>query len=191
MRATRRYFFLALSVLALALLGYLGYVVYPRFDLPMVEGVPLLALALGAGVASFFSPCAFPLLLTLLGRESRGSRGGDEDEPARGRPLRFAAAMSLGAAAFVLVVGGVMVLGGRALVGGVVFTSSAGRVLRGVVGVFLLAMGLVQLGVLPSPLQTVEGAVRPLLRRQAETRRKAPLLGQVTFGFGYLLGGFG
>jgi cytochrome c biogenesis protein CcdA len=47
-----------------ALTGYAGYELYPRFDLPALEGASLLVLAAGAGVASFFAPCSFPLLVT-------------------------------------------------------------------------------------------------------------------------------
>ena len=73
-RPGRRYALLVLAVAALASLAYAGYVLYPRFDLPPLQGAGLLLLAAGAGVASFFSPCAFPLLVTLLARET----GADE-----------------------------------------------------------------------------------------------------------------
>jgi hypothetical protein len=54
-----RYGLLAVAVVVVGLAGYLGYVVYPRFDLPAVEGAALLGLAAAAGIASFFSPCSF------------------------------------------------------------------------------------------------------------------------------------
>lgn len=89
-------------------------------------------------------------------------------------------------------VGGAVALGGRTLVGNVTFTSPAGRLLRVVVGLFLVGMGLVQLDRLPNPLHAVVGdALRPLLGRQAATRREHRFLGHTVFGFGYLLAGFG
>ncbi|MDT8305317.1 MAG: hypothetical protein RRC07_05225, partial [Anaerolineae bacterium] len=70
MGKAERYLFLGLviAVLLLALAGYAGYVLYPRFALPAASGAGLLLLAAAAGLASFFSPCSFPLLATLLAR---------------------------------------------------------------------------------------------------------------------------
>lgn len=172
---------LALLVLFVGLLGYAGYELYPRFDLPGVEGAALLALAAGAGIASFFSPCAFPLLLTLLGREAAAGTS----------PFRFASALSAGATAFLLLLGGMIALGGRTLVGDVVFTSPEGRILRLAVGLFLVLMGLVQWSVIPNPLHAAGDALPPLARAPTERDRTRPFLGHVSFGFGYLLAGFG
>src|ERR671911_1672512 len=98
------YAVLALATAAVALIGYLGYVFYPRFDLPAGTGATLLVLAAAAGIASFFSPCSFPLLLSMLARPIAA-----EAEAPQGRPFRkaatFAAALSVGAAAFLIVVG--------------------------------------------------------------------------------------
>jgi copper chaperone CopZ/cytochrome c biogenesis protein CcdA len=185
------YWLLGLGVLILALAGYVGYVLYPRFGLPAVEGASLLLLATGAGIASFFSPCSFPLLLTLLARET-GVQG--RTLPAR-RPVRraftFASALSLGAAIFLLLSGLVIALGGEALFAGVTFTSAAGRVIRSLVGILLILLGLMQAGVLPFSLHAVEHVSRPLMRSQARLRRSRPLLSFVLFGFAYLLAGFG
>lgn len=198
-----RYGLLVLGIAVLAVAGYAGYELYPRFDLPAVEGAGLFLLAAGAGIASFFSPCAFPLLVTLLGREtgareagppSGGNRTGPPAGPGGdrlGRSLRFATALSLGAAAFLALAGLGIALGGSALFRDVTFTSVAGRILRAAVGGLLILLGLVQLGTLPSPLHAVESLARPLLGRQAELRRRRPTAGLALFGFGYLLAGFG
>jgi len=77
------------------------------------------------------------------------------------------------------------------LVGDVVFASTEGRILRLTVGLFLVLLGLVQVGLLPNPLHALEDALRPLFRKQAEVRRKRALVGHTMFGFGYLLAGFG
>lgn len=184
------YALLALGLAVLAFAGYAGYELYPRFDLPAAQGAGLLLLAAGAGIASFFSPCAFPLLVTLLARET-GPEAGGRRRAALGKGLRFATALSLGAAAFLLLAGLVIALGGGALFRGVTFTSFAGMTIRVVVGAFLILLGLVQLGVLSSPLHAVEAVSRPLMRKQAETRRTHPSAGFALFGFGYLLAGFG
>lgn len=75
LRAHRRhapYAVLTILTLTVALFGYLGYVLYPRFDLPAGTGASLLLLSAAAGIASFFSPCGFALLVTVLARDARG-----------------------------------------------------------------------------------------------------------------------
>ena len=177
---------IAVGFLLLGVVGYAGYKLYPRFDPPAAEGATLLLLAAGAGIASFFSPCAFGLLVTLLAREA-----GDGSVRGLSRPFRFAMGMSVGAAAFVAIVGGLIAVGASSLVAGVTFASAAGRTLRLVVGVLLVLLGLVQLGLLPSPLHRVEQWIEPLQRLSARERRQRPLWGWILFGFGYLLAGFG
>jgi hypothetical protein len=49
------YLLLALGVLLLAVAGYAGYVLYPRFDLPPATGVGLLP-----GLPRSFLPAPFP-----------------------------------------------------------------------------------------------------------------------------------
>ena len=62
-----------MTVIAIA--GRAGFVAFPGFDLPAVHGFTLLGLA--AGLASFFSPCSFPLLVGLLGRQAVAQAGPD------------------------------------------------------------------------------------------------------------------
>jgi cytochrome c-type biogenesis protein len=183
---------LALGIVALAVAGYAGYVVYPRFDLPAVEGITLLILAAGAGIASFFSPCAFPLLVTLLARQTGVEAQQTSGRQLIGRGLVFASALSVGAATFLLIGGLVIAAGGAALFAGVTFDSPAGRIIRIIVGVVLIVLGLMQVGVLPNYFHNLERLVRPWARWQASYRRQAsPVLGFAVFGFGYLLAGFG
>lgn len=182
------YIAFAVGVAILALAGYGGYVLYPRFNLPAATGVSLLVLAAGAGIASFFSPCAFPLLVTLLAREA-----GSEQEQTRAlaRPLRFGLALAGGASLFLLLVGAGLAAGAAPLFEAVTFTSIAGRLIRLTVGIILIVLGLVQLGVIAAPFGVVEQSVRPLLTAQARLRRERPTLGFALFGFGYILAGFG
>lgn len=184
------YALLALAVVALALAGYAGFRLYPRLGLPEVEGAALMVLSAAAGMAAFFSPCSFPLLATILSRDV-----GADASAARARTcdaVRFALALSLGVTAFLLVAGLVVGLGGGTIVRAVTFGSPAARVIRTLVGLFLLVMGLVQLGVVHVPaFHRVDALVRPLQRRQAEIRRRQPDLGYALFGFGYVFAGFG
>lgn len=183
-----RYALLTVAVVVAATAGYVGYVVYPRFDLPAAVGAGLLGLAAAAGFAAFFSPCSFPLLATLLARSAGEDRPLGQRLP---RAVGFAAALALGAATFVVVVGVLFALGGRGLAGAVTFTSTTGRVLRIVVGVLLVVLGTIQADKLPISFRRFEPAVHGALTRQARLRRRHPVTGTAVFGFGYLAAGFG
>lgn len=182
-----RYLVLIAVVVVVAVAGFVGYVLYPRFDLPAVEGAGLLGLAAAAGVASFFSPCSFPLLVTLLGRQAVA----DSESGKSPRPAIFGGSLALGAALFMLLAGVVVALGGEVLFAGVTFTSAAGITIRVVVGLLLIFLGLIQIEALPFSLDAVSRAAQPLLKRQARLRRDRPVLGFAVFGFGYVLAGFG
>lgn len=179
------YAVLVAALVVVAVAGYAGYVLYPRFDLPAAQGLGLLGLAAAAGIASFFSPCSFPLLVTLLGRQAtRETKGGP-------RPALFGGALALGAAVFMLLAGVVIALGGQALFAGVTFTSPAGIAIRSVVGVLLIFLGLIQSGILPGSMHAVSEWAQPLTSWQARLRRTRPVAGFAVFGFGYVLAGFG
>ncbi len=182
------YALLALATAAVALVGYLGYVFYPRFGLPPGTGATLFVLAAGAGIASFFSPCSFPLLLSMLARPIAA-------ETEDGRPFRkaatFASALSLGAAAFVVAMGVLIAVGASTYFDDVTFTSTPGITIRIVAGLLLVALGLIQLNVLPISFRRFEPATHGYLHRQAQVRRRRPFVGFMLFGFAYLLAGFG
>src|SRR3990170_6697519 len=86
-----RYALLAAAVLIVGLAGFAGFLVYPRIQASASIGVGTLVLASAAGVAVFFSPCAFPMLLTLLVRDTETA-----GPKARSSALRFALAFSTG-----------------------------------------------------------------------------------------------
>lgn len=184
-----RYVALTAAALALGLAGYVGYVIYPRFDLPGGAGAGLLVLATAAGIASFFSPCSFPLLVSMLARPLTTTD--PELRPPISRALAYAAALSVGAAGFLGLTGGALALGAGSLVENVTFTSTTGRILRVVVGTALIVFGLVQTNHLSVNVRRFEPALHDVLRNQAELRRTRPLAGFVLLGFVYLLAGFG
>lgn len=184
---TARYATLVVAVVVVGLAGFLGYAFYPRFELPAIEGAGLLALAAVAGIASFFSPCSFPLLVTLLGRQTAA----DAETERSPRPTQFGAALGAGAAVFMLGAGAVIAFGGEALFAGLTFTSSAGVTIRAVAGLVLIVLGLTQAGILHLSMHALGGAAQPLLKRQARLPREHPLSGLALFGFAYVLAGFG
>ncbi len=185
------YALLVLVVLILALAGYGGYVLYPRFGLPAVHGASLLFLAVAAGIGSFFSPCSFPLVVTLLARPSGLETQVNSAESSLNRALVFASALALGTSAFLLLTGSILALGGEALFAEVTFTSPQGRVIRFVVGLGLTFLGLIQSGKLPFSLDVVARLANPLMQAQARQRRQRPVVGFVILGFAYPLTGFG
>ncbi len=180
------YALLVTALVVMGLAGYLGYVLYPRFDLPRAAGLGILALAAGAGFASFFSPCAFPLLLMLLARDA-----GRADRTRIGTALAFAVPFSVGAAVSLLGLGALIGLGGRAIAASVTFTSPAGITIRVVAGALLILLGLIQIGAVRVSFHRVEAVFRPLTRAHARLRRRSPIVGFAVFGFAYVFIGFG
>lgn len=189
-----RYAALGLAVLVVGLVGYLGFVVYPKLDLSAGVGIGLIVLAAAAGVASFFSPCSFPLLVGMLGRPvAERTQTGDLRQPTR-NSLAFATALSLGVVAFLALLGTAIALGGDAIIKDVTFTSTTGRILRITVGTFMILVALIQLGRLNVPLRRFEPALKGFLRRQRQHGRaegQPQLLRFGLFGFAYLAAGFG
>lgn len=168
----------------MGLAGFLGFRLFPTLGVPSGAGAALLGFAAAAGIASFFSPCSFPLLVMLLTRQ-----GGTEARSTTG-VLGFAAALSAGAAAFLILLGAGVGAGGAALFGEVTFTSASGRILRLVVGALLVTLGLIQAGLLPWPLGGVATAVKKRLRITSRLNDH-PTSKFALFGFAYLMAGFG
>lgn len=181
-----KYGLLTALVLAIALLGFSVFLHYTALDMVGFAGSGLLVLAVAAGTASFFSPCSFPLLATLLARET-----GAELPSGRpiGRALKFAAGLAVGVSAFLLLVGGMIALGAGPIVSHITFTSAAGRILRFVLGGLLILLGLVQARGLR--FSAADRIKRPIQKLQARVQGESPLLGFSLFGFGYVLTGLG
>lgn len=189
-----RYGALALAVLVVGLVGYVGFVIYPKLDQSAGVGAGLIVVAAAAGVTSFFSPCSFALLVGMLGRPvSQRAQTGEQRQPIRSS-LAFATALSLGVVAFLALLGTAIALGGDAIIKDVTFTSTTGRVLRITAGTFLILVGLIQLGRVNVPLRQYEPALKGFLRRQRResTSQERPQLVRFgVFGFAYLAAGFG
>lgn len=180
---------LALGALLVWLAIRVGNLISPRFHVQVLTGGPLYALAVAAGLASFFAPCSFPLLVTLVTRQTHGHPG------ARGHPLTrvlgVATAVSLGALTFLIPVSVAIAFGSAALARDITPGGPLDGGIRLGIGGILVALGIIQLGWLPNPLAGIEHLARPLQRAQARYRRTSPLLGFYLLGFGYLLAGFG
>lgn len=184
-----KYLYLGIGIFMIAFMGYGAYALYPRFDLNQKDlSLPLLAIV--AGSASFFSPCSFPLLATLLARESGIKEYGASSSSIQRAGL-FAGALAIGASLFFVVMGIGLAFGASTLFASVTFTSSIGRFIRLGTGILLIVLGLMQLEKLPNRLMFVADFASPLMRYQARYRQQSPTLGFFILGFAYPIGGFG
>lgn len=185
------YLGLVLLVLAMIGLGYLGFRHFATTVMPQMGAFNLLALAVIAGVASFFSPCAFPLLPSYLSFYVT-ARG----DSAQSAPTAHAWVLGLAAAAgvitFTLVLGAVIGLlgagAGKALSISGPEPSLFVRWFRGGVGVILIALGVAQwlnLNLKPGLADALAWRTRP----QRETQRPATTL--FFYGLGYNAAGMG
>jgi cytochrome c biogenesis protein CcdA len=180
---------LVLPAIIFGIVGYWGFRSYVagRFELSL--GVPLVLLSLGAGTASFFSPCSFPLLVTFLARGGM-DRTNEGRGPSRD-PTMASAQLALGVLIFFMLLGVLIALGGGAIAAQVTFSSFPGRVLRVLAGISLLAFGLMQLGRLPNPLERLSDGSHRLLRRLTRGGASPLPSRTVAYGFLYVLAGFG
>lgn len=166
------------SVFAVLLLAYwLAYVHYPRFRLPPIDALSLVALALLAGLASLLSPCSFPLFLAILARSAGRDRNGKH---------RRLVGLGLGACSVFLLLGVAIASGLAPLIGGVTFPSAVGRMLRLTVALVLARLAA-QRGWWSLPGTVVSRTGRRLLRTGAQPS----FLRSVAAGTGFVLAGFG
>jgi len=177
---------LIFATLVVALAGYIGFRVFKQFDVGAATGAGLVVVAATVGIAAFFSPCSFPLLLTTLTRQASAS------PDHRGRSaFRFAAGASIGAVSFVIGFGLLLSVGGGVIASQFGFDSPQGRVLRVVVGITLIVMGLVQLGKIRVPFDNLTRLAQPIDRARAGISDETRFSSHVLYGFGYLVAGFG
>lgn len=167
--------------------GYVGFRLGASLDLDQQVGAGLIALAVVTGAAVVFSPCSFPLLVTLLG----GSDQHDVAGQRRADGLRSGLSIAAGAAVFLVLAGLVVGVAGEAVASAVNFSSTGGRLLRGGVAAVLVVAGLIQLGVIHAPLSRVAVVAGPLERRRQAIAGSHRGRGQALYGFAFVLAGFG
>lgn len=179
-RTQLRYFAVTLGVLMAGLAGYVGFVAFVDSDRPVAAGTMFLAAA--TGFAAFFSPCSFPLLVTFLSRKAAESR----------RAVATSAlAVGMGAAALLAMIAVVIAFGGETIGRVVAFDTVPGRVFRLGVGVLLIVLGLRQTGWLRLRMRWLDRVAGASGRLFDSSRYSSRFGGDVVYGFGYLLAGFG
>jgi cytochrome c biogenesis protein CcdA len=174
-----RYLLLISLVLLLALTGYSSFILYSQ----LAAGSGLVLLAKAAGLASLFSPCSFPLLVTLLARKASAE--------SKAALMRMAGAFTLGVMAFLILLGVALAIGAGAFVSQFTFTSIAGRILRIIVGLILISFGLWQIRGQSLNVGWLTQLLQPLWHAQTRWQRQKTTVGYSLYGFGYILAGFG
>ena len=169
-----------LGVLVVGLVGYLGFVWFVDSDRAGSSGV----LVLGAvtGFAAFFSPCSFPLLLTFLARRADESKASAFKSALR---VGFGATLMLG------VLGLALALGGAAIGTIVQFDQPLGRGFRFLLGLLLVFLGLRQARVLTLRISWLDSFARVAGQVFDPSKTSSQAGGDVVYGLGYLLAGFG
>lgn len=178
-----------LLLLGLIMAG--GYTLFRGFVLlvnPAPQLYGLWILSLTAGLASFFSPCAFPLLPSYL------SVSLSETEGSRGSTVSSGLTAALGVLTFDLLLGLLIALLGAGVGSGLAISSSEPNslvvIFRGFIGVVLLALGFLQLrgaNLKPRLVDAFVYRVRPL--QGSET--KSSLIKFFFYGLGYTAAGVG
>lgn len=186
-----RYLGLLLLLLAVIGLGYAGFRYFATAVIPRPGAYNLPVLAVMAGVASFFSPCAFPLLPGYLSFYTAVS--GDGSPATRStRTLGLGLMAAVGVLTFTLILGAIIgllgVSAGQALSISGPEPSRFVLWIRGLVGVILVALGLVQwfnVNLKPGLADKLAWYTRP--NRQGNGGATTLYL----YGFGYTAAGMG
>jgi cytochrome c-type biogenesis protein len=178
-------------LLAVMVLGYLGFRQFATTVMPGMGAFNLLALAVIAGVAGFFSPCAFPLLPAYLSFYAK-ARGHTPQPPRPTHALRLGLAAAAGVITFNLVLG--LMIGLLGAGAGKVLSISGPepsqfvRWFRGSVGLVLMGLGVMQwltINLKPGLTDVLAWQTRPGRDSQH------PTLALYLYGLGYNAAGMG
>jgi len=191
MAATLQYAGWLAAFLVLILIGYGGFRAFAAT--PDLNIFNLYALAVVAGIASFFSPCAFPLLPSYFSFYQTAQEDIATSSSSASRALRLGIAAALGVITFDLVLGG-----GIAVLGSSVATSLSisgpepsqfVRYFRGGVGAVLITLGIGQIiGWNLKPRFVDAFAYRTRPEREG---KRSPALNLYLYGLGYNAAGMG
>lgn len=171
--------------------GYFGFRSFATT--PDLTVFNLYSLAIIAGVASFFSPCAFPLLPSYFAFYHQADHIEKDLGKSASKALRLGVAAALGVITFDLVLGLLIALLGSGIAQGLSISGSEPsqfvRIFRGGVGVTLLLLGAGQLlgwNLKPTFVDAFAYRTRP----EREGKRK-PAVNLFLYGLGYNAAGMG
>jgi cytochrome c biogenesis protein CcdA len=179
-RARVRIGLVVAGVVLIGVAGYVGFIAFVQSD--GAGGSSVLVLGALTGFAAFFSPCSFPLLLIFLSRRADESR-----RSALASSLR----VGLGASLMLALTGLALVIVGASVGGLLEFDQPSGRVFRFLLGGALIAFGLKQSRLVGIPMGWMDSVASSAGRRFDPSRASSRAGGDMLYGFGYLLAGFG
>jgi cytochrome c-type biogenesis protein len=182
---------LLVAFLIVILAGYGSFRAFA--GVPDLRLFNLYTLAIVAGIASFFSPCVFPLLPSYFSFYHSAQKDNTASSNKIGWVLRLGFAAALGVLTFDLLLGVFIALLGSGIAKGLSISgpepSQFVRYFRGGVGVLLLILGFGQLfgwNIKPTLIDAFAYRTRP------ERKRKlSPAKNLYLYGFGYNAAGMG
>jgi cytochrome c-type biogenesis protein len=181
---------LTILVGGLVAIGYSVFVFFIKGFSPTAGTVSLLAFAIVAGVATFFSPCSFPLMPGYLTRHLEVI---DRDpKKMRTSVLSNGLAAAAGVFLFDMILGLAIVLIGSSFAGSLGISGPSPnlyvRIFRGAVGAFLVVLGVLNLrgtGIFHNDSLTSVG------KRLMKNGELKPSREMFAYGFGYVSVGIG
>ncbi len=180
-----RYVLTILSILVVTLLGYLGFVTFLKDVMPAFNNYGLYLLAMAAAIATFFSPCSFPLLPGYLSFYYN-------TEQVDGRKWAFhrGTPAAAGVVTFTVILGVIIALLGQGVAGSFSISSPNPslftRVFRIGLGLFLVSLGAIQLSNV-----TFHNHFLDALTGRFYATAKGGNRGLYLYGFGYNAAGIG
>lgn len=133
-----------IAISLIILLGYFTFVLFVVSFAPNAGAFSLIIFAAVAGVATFFNPCAFPLMPGYLAHQVKVTPG--EERRSLGSLLYGGSIAAMGLSTFNLLLGGILAFLGATFLGSLALASAepnlAVRIFRGVVGILLIALGV-------------------------------------------------
>lgn len=190
--AIGRYLLLIALLLVVIGAGYFGFWAFAATIMPQMPLYNLWALALVAGIASFFSPCAFPLLPSYLSFYGRASET-DEKVGQNGLAVGLGLSAAAGVVTFTLILGWAIGLLGAGFASAFSMTDPNPHPsvlwFRGIVGGLLIVLGFAQwfnVNLKPTWVDALAWRTRP----QRESTRSGALT-LYLYGFGYTAAGIG
>ncbi len=190
LKSTVAWALLAILVAALVAIGYSVFVFFIKGFSPTAGTLSLLAFAVVAGTATFFSPCSFPLMPGYLTRHLQIM---DKDpKKARTSVVSNGLAAAAGVFLFDLILGLAIVLIGSSFAGSLGISGPSPnlyvRIFRGTVGAFLVLLGILNLrgtGIFHNDSLTSIG------KRLMKNGELKPSREMFAYGFGYVSVGIG
>ncbi len=182
-RSRLRWIIVLVSMVAVGFGGYLGFVTFVETGSVGGLRAGAMGLAVATGFAAFFSPCSFPLLLTFLVRQyGSGSRR---------RAVMSSVIVGFGAVVFFGLLAVALALAGEGLGRFVGFDTTTGRLFRGVLGGFLVFLGLRQAHLIKARFRVLDTIAGAAGRTFDIANVENPATRNFVYGFGYVLAGFG